>query len=271
MWIWTTFVTRSIPRWLAPVVTELELERPTVITTAEIEDLRVRLGVVPSGSRVAEHLAERGWLLRTGVHGAWEFVPGDRAAGLSQGDAFLPVRAVLATAGDTPVSVALGSALWLLDMADRAPERPEVAMPSRSHVPVALHRNCRVVRYEATLPTVRVQGLPVHPPAAILVHLASRPVDVRSWAGVLSLLEDLVALAPEEDVLAELEGRPHATRARLSYLLSGVAPDLVARLAVKSAGRVWFGRRGPVRRYDARWNVADTVLPLAPSDLRRRA
>jgi hypothetical protein len=31
--------------------------------------------------------------------------------------------------------------------------------------------------------------------------------------------------------------------------------------------KVWFGPRGPLRHHDATWNVADTVLPIRPTDL----
>jgi hypothetical protein len=47
----------------------------------------------------------------------------------------------------------------------------------------------------------------------------------------------------------------------------GVAPALAGRLGALPRGKVWFGPRRPLRRHDARLNVADTVLPVAPHTL----
>ncbi|OGU05798.1 MAG: hypothetical protein A2W29_10970, partial [Gemmatimonadetes bacterium RBG_16_66_8] len=242
--------TRSVPPWLAGVVAELELDRPAVVTTDVVRDIRERLGVSPPAHRIIEELNARGWLLKTGAHGAWEFVPGERAGAISSGDPFLPLRATLKTTPDIPVLVALGSALWLLDIADRAPDRPEVALPKGTRVPVALKRECRTVHHDARLGPVRVQDLPVHRPATVLVHLATRPTDVRSWGSVLHCLPALLDASPEEEIRAELEGRSHSTRVRFAYLVAGLAPDLVERLAIKPAGKVWFGPRGSLRHHD---------------------
>lgn len=124
-----------------------------------------------------------------------------------------------------------------------------------------------MARLTADLESVEVQGVPVHRPATILVHLVSHPTDVRSWSGILERLEDLVRAACEGEVREEVLGRPKATHVRLAYLLCGVAPDLVERLNVEPVGNVWFRPRRKVRRYDSNWNVADTVLPVSPSEL----
>jgi len=260
-------MTRSIPPWLAPVVERLELDRLSVVTIDDIERIRGQVGVEPAANRIVEHLAERGWLLRTGVHGAWEFAPADRAGPRSAGDPFLALRASLAIDPDLPVALALSSALWLLDIADRAPAKAEVAMPPGAYVPKALRREYRVVRHEGRLPPLRIQRIPVHRPATVLVHLASRPTDVRSWGGILDRLAELLEAADEADIMSELEGRAHATLVRFAYLVSGLAPDLVDRLRIRPAGKVWFGPRRTLKRHSARWNVADTILPIAPSEL----
>jgi len=61
-------MTRPIPPTLAGVLELLELERPVTVTT--------------------ERLAERGWLLKTGVRGVWE-----------NGPPSMPGRSRTATAG----------------------------------------------------------------------------------------------------------------------------------------------------------------------------
>lgn len=255
---------RSVPPWLSGVLSELELDRPTVVTSEVVAEIRKQLAVKPSTHRIVEELRRRGWLLDTGVQGAWEFVPAERAGAISSGDPFLPLRATLQTTLDIQVSVALGSALWLLNLVDRAPDRHELAMPKREYVPVALKRAYRVVHHDAHLEPLTVKGLPVHRPATVLVHLANKPTDVKSWGSVLSVLPELVTDASEEEITTELRGRTEAARVRFAYLVSGIAPDLVESLSIEPEGKVWFGPRQPLRRHSARWQVADTILPFPP-------
>lgn len=265
MWFYVMQMTpRSVPQWLAGFLSELELDRPAIVTSDAVAEIRERLGVKPAPHRIVEELRRRGWLLDTGVQGAWEFVPAERAGAISSGDPFLALRATLETISEVAVSVALGSAVWLLNMADRAPDRPEVALPKGAHVPVALKRHYRVVHHNARLEPLKVQRLPVHRAATILVHLAARPTDVRSWGSMLAALPELVAQAPEEEIHSELEGRTKATRVRFAYLVAGIAPDLIEALSIRPGGKVWFGPRAPLRRHNARWRVADTILPFPP-------
>lgn len=255
---------RALPAWLAGVAAELELDRPGIVTPDTIEEIRERLGVKPSANRIIQGLHERGWLLKTGVKGAWEFIPGERAGAIASGDPFLPLHGALEIDSQLGASVALGSALWLLDLADRAPSPPEIALPKGTRVPSGLKRNYRLVHHDARLPSLLIQGVPVHRPATILVHLATKPTDARSWGAILQGLPDLVNAAPEKEIRAELAGRTHAARIRLAYLISGLAPDLIQAIDVRPRGKVWFGPRGSLRRHDARWQVADTLLPEAP-------
>ena len=260
-------MTRSIPPSLAPVLEHLELERPKLVSVAEIATLAEQFGIRTPGKIVAHRLAERGWLLPTEVRGIWEFAPADRAGPISDGDSMLTLLAIVA-GGDPQARVALGSAMWLLDLADRAPDQHEVAVPVGASVPAALQRAYRVVRYTARLKPVWIKKVPVHRPETVLVHLACRPSDVRSWSSALSCLPDLVGAAREEEIREELADRPHATHVRLAYLLDGVAPDLVKRLDIKPAGKVWFGPRGELQHHSSAWNIADTVLPFEPSELK---
>ena len=83
----------------------------------------------------------------------------------------------------------------------------------------------------------------------------------------MEVLVELVQSIDHTDLGEELAGRSHAARARLAYLVSGVAPDLASVLNVASAGKVWFGPRTKTRRHNARWNIADTILPISPAEL----
>lgn len=258
---------RSIPPSLAPVLEHLELEQKGTVSVEEISRIAEEHGIRTPGKIVAHRLARRGWLLPTAVRGTWEFAPAERAGPISDTDPLRPLRTTLETQNDLGAALALGSALWLLNLTERAPDRHEVAVRPATYVPAALRRSYRVVRHEPRLEPVKLQGVPVHRPATILVHLAHRPTDVRSWAGVLDRLGDLLEASPYEELARELEGRPHSTRVRFAYLTSGLRPELAERMKIESAGKVWFGPRGKLRRHDARWNIADTVLPFHPAKL----
>jgi hypothetical protein len=255
---------RGIPRSLAPIVEALELDQPVVVTTAELRELVEQAQISTPPHVVVQRLVQRGWLLDTGVRGAWEFIPGSHAGAFPHGDPFLTLRAQLAVRPELSVRVALGSALWHLGVADRAPTPHELSIPSRAHVPAALGRSYRVVRFEPALPPGVANGLPVDRPATVLVHLAGAPNDVRSWGEVLDLLPHLVDLVDLDELARELDGRPHATRARLAYLIDSVAPAFMSAVAAAPGPKVWFGPRRRLRRHDATWNIADTLLPRHP-------
>ena len=227
-------------------------------------------GLKTPGRIIAHRLARLGWLLPTPVRGAWEFAPAERAGAIIGRDPLLPLRALLsASRNDLPAALALGSALWVRDLAERSPDRHQVALPSGIPTPTALRREYRVLRHTAHLDPARVGDVPVHRPATVLVHLAARPTDVRSWSGVLDCLPALVQLSSHDEITTELRGRPESVHVRLAYLTSGVEPGLSSRLGIEPAWKVWFGPRRTLRRHDSTWNVADTVLPCHPSEVGR--
>ena len=258
---------RTIALSFAPVLEHLELEQASIVTLDEISRVAREAGIRTPAKIIAHRLARLGWLLPTGVRGVWEFAPADRAGPIGGGDPFLTLRALLATGNDVGATLALGSALWCLDLAERAPDRHEVAVPPGADVPSALRRSYRVVRFAPRLAPIEVRGAPVERPASVLVHLVHRPTDVRSWSVALDQLPALVDGSTLEELARELQDRPHATHVRLAYLTSGVAPKLAKQLAIEPAGKVWFGPRAKLLRHDARWNVADTVLPINPREL----
>jgi hypothetical protein len=255
-------LTRSIPSALAPLLELLELERPLVLTVSQLAQLARTAGVPGRPNMVIKRLADKGWLLPTGVHGSWEFVPADRAGPFSSQDPWLPLRATLLTHPSLEVRVALGSALWLMELTDRGPDRPEIAVPHKQRLPKL--PQYRITRFRASLPPREIQGLPVEAPASLLIHLAERPAEVRSWEAILAAMPQLVEQITVADLDAELAGRSAATRARCGYLAAPYASQLVAHLEPAPGGTVRFGPRRPARRYDARWRVSDTVLPRAP-------
>ena len=86
---------------------------------------------------------------------------------------------------------------------------------------------------------------------------------------MLQLLPAILAASPLPEIITEIHGRSQATKVRLAYLTYSLDPAIAEAVNAKRSGKVWFGPRGPLRRHDSRWNVADTILPFAPADLAR--
>jgi predicted transcriptional regulator of viral defense system len=252
---------------LADIIEELELERPELVSTSEIQELIEKFDVQVPSNRVIQRLSESGWLLKTDVRGVWEFSPAERAGSYSTGSPFLPLKAIRKKEPDRDIRVALDSAMWCHDFLDRLPSEIEVVLPPEDHVPAAIKRNYRVLRFEAHLDSVTANDVPVQRLETILVHLVDKPNNVQSWTSVFDWLPYLVEEVEKENVLVELINRSHSTKIRFAYLLSGLAPDLVEDLNIEPAGKVWFGPQKKLRRHNAEWNVADTILPADPKEL----
>jgi predicted transcriptional regulator of viral defense system len=266
-------VTRTIPRSLGPILGELELDAPQVVTLAELAALVTRTGVGTEPRVVADRLRKLGWLLPTQTAGVWEFAPAAHAGPIGHGDPYLELRAALANHPLLDAAVCLTSALLAHGLTDRAPDRLEVAVKTRASIPEGLRRATRVVVFDSNLAPERTSGVPVQRPGTVLVHVAARPADVRGWGAIADALPELVEMAAPADIDAELAGQPRSVRVRLAYLTQGVAPDLADRLVAphergRAAPKVWFGPRGSLKRHDARFSVADTVLPFDPASLR---
>ncbi|MFN8077538.1 MAG: type IV toxin-antitoxin system AbiEi family antitoxin [Kineosporiaceae bacterium] len=232
-----------------------------------MRDLVEQHGIRSDPKLVALRLRQKGWLLPTGVRGVWEFAPGAHAGPYGHGDPLGGLKAFRLLHPRMPVSVALSTAAWAHGLADRLPTTIEVAVPPHTRVPSSLAAVARVMRFETRLPSVELKGESVHRPESVLVHLAQRPGDIRSWASAVEWLPELAAGVDATLIHEELSGRPPATRSRLGYLLQTLRPDIAARLVPEKANKTWFGPRGPLLRHSQRWQVADTVLPFDPASL----
>jgi predicted transcriptional regulator of viral defense system len=258
---------RTLSRGLAQLVAALELRQPTLVTVNDIARLARDADLQTPAKVLAARLRTAGWLLPTAQRGVYEFAPGAHAGPYGHGDPFIDLRAALMT-GQHHTVVALRSALWLHGLAERAPDRHEVAVPVRASVPESIRRRLRVVHFSGRLQPVSVDDLPVQQPATILAHLASKPGDVREWITFAEALPDLVERSSLDDLEQEIMHRPSTVRPRLAYLLSGVAPHISDRLQPTRPAQVtWFGRARTTRRFDKRFNVADGLLPIDPRTL----
>ena len=264
-----TKMTRSVPISLAPVVERLELDQPELVTLKQLTKIAAELGVRTAPALIAYRLRMRGWLLSTGLSGAWEFAPGAHAGPYSRGGPLLPVRAAFALMPELSAAVALTSAAWVYGLGDRTPSQIELAVKPGESVPSGLRRKARVLNFDARLDPVQRKGVPVQRFETILVHMAARPAHVKSWGAVAEWLGDTVAEAVEADVLSELVDRPRAVRVRLAYLLQGLWPELAQRVGADAGTKVWFGPRRKLRRHSQRWHIADSVLPFDPATFSR--
>ena len=260
--------TRSLSATLAPLVAEMELDQAEVVTMADLEILRGRHGIRTETKHLAARLRQRGWLLATSTPGVWEFAPGAHGGPLGHANPFLELIAALRARPIPGAAIALGSALLALNLSDRGPARIEIAVAKGASVPAGLRRAARVVVFDSQIAPVRRDGAPVHSPASILVHVVARPTDVRSWGSVLDALPALVDAIDREALDKEMEGRPASVGSRLAYLLQALDPELADKYRDRSHGKVWFGPRGPLKRNNEHFAIADTVLPLDPARLR---
>jgi predicted transcriptional regulator of viral defense system len=253
---------------MAPVLERMELDRPQLVTTAALATMLVDAGIKTPARVVAARLRGRGWLLPTGQRGVWEFAPAELAGPYSQGDPLVAVKSFLAGHREASCALAFQAAAWAHGLADRVPVRLEVAVPTGA-VSRRLPGSLAGSVFVPALPTATIREVPVLASESALAHMAAKPADVRSWASAREWLPDLAAESDGGRLIAELSGRPPTVTARAGYLLQGLRPDLALRLrkAPLPAGKTWFGPRGKLRRHDARWQIADTLLPFDPRAL----
>lgn len=261
-------MSRTIPPSLAGIMGDLELEQPTLVTTDHLAELVHRHGVLTPPKVVAARLRDRGWLLSTGRRGVWEFAPAAVAGAYSLSDPVMPLRAFLASRPDARCALTFQAAAWAHGVADRVPSRPEVAAASADlarQLPSMLSPSA----FDPHLDYLILRGVPVLAAESIVVHMAARPADVRSWASALEWLPELAGMVRSDALSRELGGRTASITSRTGYLLQGLRPDIAAFLHARAAskGKVWFGPRASLKRHDAHWQIADTLLPFDPRTL----
>jgi predicted transcriptional regulator of viral defense system len=259
---------RTLPRTLATIAAELELDEASYVTIDRIADIAHRHGIASEPRNLAYRLRKSGWLLDTPSRGVWEFAPAVNAGPYGRGDTFALLRGLLDRRSMAGARVCLVSSLWLRGLSERPPSRHEICLPPGTRAPVGLKAEYRVVHFDPHLPHVRLRGLPVEAPATTLTHLAAHPVHVTSWEAIVMALPNLAAKTTADELRIELKRRPPTVAARLGYLLEGVAPQLVREADLRPTATVT--RYGPTHahgRFNSRWNIADSLLPVDPTTL----
>ena len=260
---------RSAPSSVAPVLSELELENPQIVTRQMLAAFLDRAGVNLRVEVVAERLQRHGWLLPLRTRGAWEFAPGSRAGAFGSGDPFIELRATLARRSDFPAAVAYESAVWLHNLSDRSPNRQVLSIPKSESVPHSL-RDFRVTRVQPVLDTVGIRDLPVWSLESVVVLIAARPTSFGDWPNLDNWFVSAARRADHDAIVCELAHRPRAGWMRTGYLVEWAGNhDLADRIrdaAPAGSGPFYLGARDRPGRYSSKWQVMDSLLGSARSD-----
>jgi hypothetical protein len=255
--------TRPIPARLAPVVEELELRQPSVVTRSMLTEILAQAQASLPPEVAAERLVRLGWLLPLRKRDAWEFAPAARAGRFHAGDPWIELRALLAHDPNAPVAVAFESAIWELGHSSHQPDRPVLAHRRGWRPPPAL--DVRTVSFAWHVPAKPARGLPVWTEATILVAAAERPGAQGNWGNADDWLPDTFRAVSSEELLQEADGRRISTLARLGYLAEWAGrediADEVEALLPSRLPVTFLGPRTRRDRWMRRWHVYDGLLP----------
>lgn len=256
--------TRSLPASLAPIVEELELLQPAVVTRARLAEIAAGKGIRLDSAAIAERLVRHGWLLPLRKRNTWEFAPAARAGPIRSGDAWIELRALLQHDPSAPVAIAFESAVWELGYSTQKPTTPVLAHRRGWRPPRSLS-DVRSITFDWRLPTAEFRGLPGWQPATIVVAAANRPAAQGNWRNADDWLPETFRATTPDDVVAEAFDRGTPTLARLGYMAEWSGRyDIADRIAQLLPGRppvTYFGDRRHRERWIARWRVYDALLP----------
>jgi hypothetical protein len=255
---------RSVPSSLAPIIEELELRQPKLVTKAYLEALIKDRGMSLRPDEVTHRLQIQGWLLSLKTKDAWEFAPASRAGKIGSGDPFIELRATLYHRPELPVAVAYESAVWLHGFARRPPEKDVISIPSHIDPPPAL-KGFRITHLQGRLDSVQIDQLPIWSVETLIVLMGERPMSYRAWPTVMEWLGEATSKIDYDLILKELSNRGMATWARTGYILeAGGREDLGDKILQQfnssGKGPFYLGPRKSPGKVDKRWDVRDSVL-----------
>ena len=261
--------TRTLPRRLAGIVEQLELEQPRVVTMAELTRMAIQTGASTNqaeAAKLAYWLQHLGWLGSVRTRNVWEFNPGSRAGAYGSGDRFIEFRAQLAADPDWPGVLAMESAASVLGLAQHLPNREVVALPAGTARPKALS-NWRRVSVDLP-PQGRdvTDDLPHWNLDGLLAGVARKPSGYADLAGLGQWLPDAGGRLHASDIMACLDGAPTPAWQRAAYLARIAGAEGVANQLLQTrppTNPAWFG---PTRTAGASYDAAAKVLDadLAP-------
>lgn len=256
---------RSVPARLAPVMEELELRQPKIVTKEMLTDILRRRQIQLRPLDAANRLQKLGWLLTLRTRGVWEYAPASRAGAIGSGDRFIELRAALLRKPNLHIAVAYESAAWLHNLTRRTPIKDVVAIPKDTSPPPALRKTFRITRNTGRLVPALIDSLPVWRIETLLVMMGAHTAAFKVWPTVNEWLPEATQRINEELIFEELENRPRATWVRVGYLLEVAGQsDIADRIRGKSRptgmGPYYFGSRWKSGSYSGKWDLIDSLL-----------
>ncbi len=261
-------MSRAIPRSVAAVIEQLELDGDLLVTTGRLAATMRQVGIEANETaarRVAYELQREGWLGPLRTRHVWEFLPGARGGAYGSGDRFIEFRAQLAVNPSWPGVLAMDSAASVLGLAQRVAEQEVVALPANTSFPKALTGEWRYVQIELSQPGLTtINGLPSWNIEGLLVGIAARPSAYKDVAGLGQWLAESVLDVDKDTVISLLKPMHRTTAQRVAYLLGAAGNDdlRAAVLATYPAnGTAWLGPRIAGQGvFDTKAQVNDTLL-----------
>jgi hypothetical protein len=232
---------RPIPIYLAGIVEQLELNQPDIVSLDDIAGYVSMAGSKLVPARAAHELKKRGWLIPTTQRGFYEFSPGANAGAYSRGGKTADIKAIAAAHPETEWCYAFQSALYYHGIARQMPDEPQLSVRVNTvrDIPVAFRKYANSA-FVSHLDSEIITGNPVECIETLLVHICAKPGHVKDWFLYEEYLPSIWGECDENKVIMELKGRSVATIKRLSYLLSGVAPDFSTKINIPTKYSVRF-------------------------------
>lgn len=257
-------VARSIPKTLAPIVEQLELDGDLIVTVDRISGVLRDLAREDDARRVAYDLQRAGWLGTLRTRGAWEFYPGARGGAYASGDRFVEFRAQKELDRSWPGVLAMESAASLLGYAQRIPEHEVISLPVNVPLPKAFAGEWRAVSF--VMPSeglTIIDDLDTWNLGGLITGIAARPAAYRDVPGLAQWLPDAAFDVDVTTLCTLLQGQPASATQRAAYIL-GSGGNIEGRDIVlhefPPQSVAWFGQRRPGGRFDPATQVNDTAL-----------
>jgi len=258
-------MTRVISGSLSGILQELELERPLLVTTEMLSSLKDKHSISSPVKTIAFRLKKSGWLLSTDRKGVWEFIPAEVAGVYSSYDPLLYFRSFLAKYPDVICGLTYQTAAWLYSDSNRVPSSLDVSIEDNKRSRL-LKKHVSVSVYKPCLPYQYISNVPVLSRESVIISMISKPSYVSSWASVFEWFPDFCMDISIDNILVELKNRPQSVVQRFLYIIQGVRPDIADKVLRKVTlkNTVWFGERKKALRFDKKFLVADSLLPIDP-------
>lgn len=214
---------RTIPKYLAFIVEQLELDQVNLLTIKDIQGYAISAGSTIQAKQIAFELKKRGWLLPTSVRGVYEFSPGANAGTYSTGGKLLDIKAIALANPSIKWFYSHQSALYFHKIIDQMPDKPQITVKCSSikNVPYAFTKLTHKV-FDSQLEPVSINGSPVEQLETLLVHICAKPSSVSDWFVYKENIKDIWALCSINKLHQELDKQSLNTKNRLRKLLRSI-------------------------------------------------